>query len=92
MRYVDHTYPEIARLAGEDAVLVLPMGCTEQQGPHLPVDFDTWFAEALCVSAADRALEMHGVRCLVLQSRLRCVSSGSVVAFAGLVLVSSAPS
>ena len=33
---------------------VVPTGCTEQQGPHLPVDNDTWFAEALLVEVAAR--------------------------------------
>lgn len=55
MRYGECTYEEIARHAAQGAVLLLPMGCTEQQGPHLPVDFDTWFAEALCLAAAERA-------------------------------------
>jgi creatinine amidohydrolase len=47
MRFGDCTYQEIAALAREGAVAVVPLGCTEQQGPHLPGDFDTWFAEAV---------------------------------------------
>jgi creatinine amidohydrolase len=66
MRFGDCTYEEIAALAGDGAVAVLPLGCTEQQGPHLPVDFDTWFAEALVTAAADQAEAGGGVRVLVL--------------------------
>jgi len=66
MRFGDCTYQEIAALAGDGAVAVVPLGCTEQQGPHLPVDFDSWFAGALTTAAADQAGARHGVRALVL--------------------------
>src|SRR5258707_1078326 len=36
MRFGDCTYQEIAALAGQGAVAVVPPGCTEQQGPRLP--------------------------------------------------------
>lgn len=55
MRYGDLTYQDIDQLPREDTVVVLPLGCTEQQGPHLPVDFDTWFAESLMITAAVEA-------------------------------------
>ncbi len=45
---------------------VIPTGCTEQQGPHLPVDFDTWFAETLMVAAAEKAAQEYAVQALVL--------------------------
>jgi len=45
---------------------VVPTGCTEQQGPHLPVDFDTWFVETVCLAAARRGFEKHKLRALVL--------------------------
>jgi creatinine amidohydrolase len=54
MRFVDLTYPEIADAAARGAIAVLPTGCTEQQGPHLGVGFDSWFAEEICVAAAER--------------------------------------
>jgi creatinine amidohydrolase len=65
MRYGDCTWPEIARHAAAGAVAIVPFGCTEQQGPHLPVDFDTWFAEEICLAAADR-LTTRGAPTLVL--------------------------
>jgi creatinine amidohydrolase len=66
MRYGSCTYDEIARLAADGAVAVLPMGCTEPQGPHLPVDFDSWFADQLTERAAERARADHGVTAVVL--------------------------
>lgn len=53
MRFTDLTFREIAALASEGAVAVLPTGCTEQQGPHLGVGFDSWFAEEICLDASD---------------------------------------
>ena len=54
MRYDQLTYIEIKELGKQHALVVLPTGCTEQQGPHLPVGFDTWFAHALSVAAAEK--------------------------------------
>src|SRR5258708_16360085 len=66
MRFGECTYQEVAGFASGGGVAVVPVGCTEQQGPHLPVDFDSWFAEALVAAAAGQAEEEHGLRVLVL--------------------------
>ena len=48
-RWDNLTSPEIARLAENSAIVLIPTGSTEQHGPHLPVGTDailaTWFAE-----------------------------------------------
>jgi creatinine amidohydrolase len=54
VRFGDMTFEEIAQEAAAGAIAVVPTGCTEQQGPHLPVDHDTWFAEALTTEAAEQ--------------------------------------
>ena len=46
------TSPEVAALPKEHGALVLPIGAIEQHGPHLSVDTDLLFSEALL----DRAL------------------------------------
>jgi creatinine amidohydrolase len=56
VRFTDLTYREIAAAAADGAIAVLPTGCTEQQGPHLGVGFDSWFAEEVCVAAAERVV------------------------------------
>jgi creatinine amidohydrolase len=65
MKYGDLTYQEIAERIAAGGLALVPTGCTEQQGPHLPVDFDTWFAETLLLAASEAA-QRHGVASLVL--------------------------
>ena len=66
MQFGSLTFREIAERAAAGCIAILPTGCTEQQGPHLPVDFDTWLAENVCQAAAERALVAHSVSALVL--------------------------
>ncbi|MDH5505914.1 MAG: creatininase family protein [Anaerolineae bacterium] len=60
------TFQEIKERAADGWLAVVPTGCTEQQGPHLPVDFDTWYVETVCLAAAETAAKIHGVNALVL--------------------------
>ncbi|GAA4871972.1 mycofactocin biosynthesis peptidyl-dipeptidase MftE [Saccharopolyspora cebuensis] len=54
-RLSDLTWPEVGAMAGRSALLV-PVGATEQHGPHLPCTVDTDIAVALCERvAASRA-------------------------------------
>jgi creatinine amidohydrolase len=59
------TWPEVdGRIrAGVDAVLI-PIGTTEQHGPHMPLDTDCFIARSLCTRAAE-AGESEGVSLLV---------------------------
>ena len=66
MRYGDLTYEELREKADQGWLAVLPTGCTEQQGPHLPVDFDTWFAERVTLAASEKAARDVDVRSVVL--------------------------
>ena len=59
------TYEELNSLDRDQTVVLVPTGCTEQQGPHLSVDFDTWFAAELCEAVAER-LQSRGLAALVL--------------------------
>jgi creatinine amidohydrolase len=48
-------WPEIAELSERNGgLLLLPLGATEQHGPHLPIAMDTLLAEALCHAASAR--------------------------------------
>ena len=44
----DLAWPEVGTLAATGAVLAVPLGATEQHGPHLPLSTDTDIAVALC--------------------------------------------
>ena len=52
MRWGDCTSTQIARLELERRVGLVPVGATEQHGPHLPTDTDTRIAQAICDGAA----------------------------------------
>lgn len=52
----DAPWPELPA----DLTLLVPVGSTEQHGPHLPLDVDTAIAVAVCAEAARRCGE--GVR------------------------------
>jgi creatinine amidohydrolase len=45
------TWPEVANLAADDAVVVVPVGTIEQHGPHLPLDTDNRIAEGFARAA-----------------------------------------
>jgi len=46
------TSPEAGELAAGGALLAVPVGATEQHGPHLPLSTDTDLAVALCARLA----------------------------------------
>ncbi|MHB9032559.1 MAG: creatininase family protein [Anaerolineae bacterium] len=66
MRFGDLTYLEIHELLQAGAVALLPTGCTEQQGPHLPVDFDTFWITQVAEGIAQAGLELDGILSLVI--------------------------
>ncbi len=56
-RWEDQAWPELSDLAGrgDGEVGLVPIGATEQHGPHLPTGTDTIIATALCDRASARA-------------------------------------
>lgn len=58
-RYDELTWPEVDEAAEDGAMAVVPVGATEDHGPHLPLDVDRRIVEAVCepaVAARDDAL------------------------------------
>lgn len=51
------TSPEVARALADSpgTVALVPVGATEQHGPHLPLGTDTFIAEGIAALAAERA-------------------------------------
>ncbi len=54
MTVADLTWPEVGAYRPPDVILVVPLGATEQHGPHLPLSTDTDLARALCAGLAER--------------------------------------
>jgi creatinine amidohydrolase len=48
------SWPEVRERAAAEAILAIPLGSTEQHGPHLPLSTDTDVAVALCVRLAQQ--------------------------------------
>ena len=55
MYLADYTWPELGEYFAEESLAVVPLGSTEQHGPHLPLSTDYVIAEELAREAADRA-------------------------------------
>jgi len=54
MYLADRTWPELGDYVAEESLAVVPLGSTEQHGPHLPLSTDHRIAESLARDAADR--------------------------------------
>lgn len=54
MHFGDLTRPELQALAARGAVVLVPVGATEQHGPHLPADTDTFLAHRFASDCAAR--------------------------------------
>ena len=53
MYVADRTWPELGEYVAEESVAIVPLGSTEQHGPHLPLATDHLIAEALATAAAE---------------------------------------
>lgn len=53
--YTDFRWPELKAFAEKDAIIILPVGQTEEHGPHLPVGCDYHIAEETARSLAEKA-------------------------------------
>ena len=73
------TTVEFSALPCREMVAVLPLGATEQHGPHLPVGTDALIVEAVLQRALERVAELD----LVWLPALWCTKSDEHRAFAG---------
>ena len=55
MYIADETWPGLGDYFEEESLALVPLGSTEQHGPHLPLATDHLIAEGLAREAADRA-------------------------------------
>jgi creatinine amidohydrolase len=54
MYVADQTWPELGEYVATESLAVVPLGSTEQHGPHLPLATDHLIAESLARAATDR--------------------------------------
>ena len=54
MYLADEAWPDLGTYFEEESLAIVPLGSTEQHGPHLPEGTDHLIAEALARAAADR--------------------------------------
>ncbi len=80
----DSTWPDVAERAANGAILAIPVGSTEQHGPHLPLSTDTDIAVALCVQLAERRGD------ILIAPPLAYGSSGEHAGFAGTLSIGQA--
>jgi mycofactocin precursor peptide peptidase len=78
------TWVETAQRMADGAVLLVPLGSTEQHGPHLPIGTDTDIAVAVALSAATR------IRQAVVAPAVAYGSSGEHQSFPGTLSIGSA--
>ncbi len=83
------TSPEVAELAAAGALLAVPVGSTEQHGPHLALSTDTDLAVALCARLA-RAARSDAGPGIVVAPPLNYGSSGEHQDFAGTLSIGQA--
>ena len=77
----DLTWPQAQRLAAAGAMLAVPVGSTEQHGPHLPLSTDTDVAVALAAGLATRRADV------VVAPPVGYGSSGEHAGFAGTISI-----
>ncbi len=53
-RYSDLTWPEIRDAADRGALIGIPIGATEQHGPHLPLFTDVIIPETMALEVAEK--------------------------------------
>ncbi|WP_205857701.1 mycofactocin biosynthesis peptidyl-dipeptidase MftE [Phytoactinopolyspora endophytica] len=80
-RLGDMTFPEAEATAAAGAVLAVPVGSTEQHGPHLPLSTDADLADALCRRLAEERADV------VVAPVLAYGASGEHAGFAGTLSI-----
>lgn len=66
VKWGDLTAEDLDAAAKANALVILPLGCTEQHAAHLPVDTDTYQVDYLALEGGRKAAERYGVDVVVL--------------------------
>jgi creatinine amidohydrolase len=66
LSYSELTWQDMKQAVDEQRIVILPVGSTEQHGPHLPLCTDDLMAQRWAIDAAEAARERSGVKTLVM--------------------------
>jgi creatinine amidohydrolase len=66
IQYDKLAWPDIKEAVEQDYIVIIPLGCTEQQGPHLPLDNDSFLVTFCATEGVRKARERFGIKALVL--------------------------
>ncbi|MGK3201437.1 mycofactocin biosynthesis peptidyl-dipeptidase MftE [Amycolatopsis sp. MEPSY49] len=81
VRLADLSWPDVAARAAAGAILAVPVGATEQHGPHLPLSTDTDIALALCDRLSEKRPDV------LVAPAVAFGSSGEHAGFAGTLSI-----
>jgi len=81
------TWPEVRDAAARDAGVIVPVGATEQHGPHLPLSTDALLATELALAVAE-PLDLYVAPALAYGYRSRPLSGGGP-SFPGTISLSA---
>jgi creatinine amidohydrolase len=65
IRLEDMTWPEVEQVIKEPNVIILPAGCLEQHGKHLPLSVDFRYPIHIAELAARKIIDEYNIRILV---------------------------
>lgn len=88
IRWDNLTSPELKKLAQQEAIVLIPVGSTEQHGPHLPVGTDNLLATHMAEFIASQ-LTKRGTPCIVTPS-IAVANSTHHMNFSGSMTLSPA--
>lgn len=86
-RFAELTWPEVRAAAEQGSGVIVPVGATEQHGPHLPLCVDAFLAEELAADVAESA-DLLVAPVIAYGNRSRPLAGGGE-GFAGTVSVSA---
>jgi creatinine amidohydrolase/Fe(II)-dependent formamide hydrolase-like protein len=66
VKWGERTAEDLDLAVEQNALVILPLGCTEQHAGHLPVDTDTYQVERVTEEGAEKARDRFGTCVLVL--------------------------
>lgn len=80
-----------AQVQGQAPIVVIPVGSTEQHGPHLPLDTDTRIATAVSIAVTEELNHRSGGRqWYVVAPAIAYGASGEHASFAGTISIGTA--